>query len=402
LFAALALVALVAGAGTAASACSGEECVGGILIDGECQAECEQDKCREGNTCVNNQCMLMCDSHQDCYTDIQDCAPAQEDGTGAAIFVCSASTKLIGFGHGCPFGVECGDFGACPDGGRCSLIACNNAPEACARDEAICGSDESCSIGKCTDGNGCTASACAKEQCSLPLTCLTAGEGDAEAYCTQHGCQADTDCPAGYYCGVTRDPREICGTNKGNSNFCGTTLSACVDPAQLAEQGLFEGSLCALRNTCLKRAQCAPCATDLDCSYGQGQRCVPLGGGNICARACETDGDCDPDHACNSGACIPRFQACTGQGNFCEPCLSDADCGGPETTMGCASLSGGMRACFDFSFPNTCTTDADCPAAPSGRRGSCLDEDQGVPQGDPLYHRCYLPYNAADNKTSCW
>jgi hypothetical protein len=70
--------------------------------------------------------------------------------------------------------------------------------------------------------------------------------------------------------------------------------------------------------------------------------------------------------------------------------------------MGCASLSGGMRACFDFSFPDTCTSDADCPAAPGGRRGSCLDEDQGVPPSDPLYHRCYLPYTAADNKTSCW
>ncbi|HSO00331.1 MAG TPA: hypothetical protein VLS89_18690, partial [Candidatus Nanopelagicales bacterium] len=142
---------------------------------------------------------------------------------------------------------------------------------------------------------------------------------------------------------------------------------------------------------------------DLDCSRVEGQTCVALGGGEkVCARTCAADPDCDPDFLCDSGSCKPRFGACKGQGNFCEPCQNDSDCGGPGTSKACVSLSGNMRGCFDLSFPDTCTTDADCPISPSQRRGECLDEGEGLAPGDAVYRRCYLPYDPADNKFSCW
>ena len=60
-------------------------------------------------------------------------------------------------------------------------------------------------------------------------------------------------------------------------------------------------------------------------------------------------------------------------------------------------------ACFDLAFPDVCTIDDDCPLAPSGLRGECLDEDDGVPSTDPnLYHRCYLPSVGTPVVSRCW
>ena len=403
--AAAALGSLILGILGFAGACGdGEKCVGGVLNEatGVCEGKCQPDKCLDGNSCIGNRCVLTCDSHADCFAGTQDCAAAVEDDTGAQIMACSANGKEPGFGSACPFGVECGGFGACPDGSACSAIQCGGAPDACVRDEAACGSDENCTIGKCPDGNGCSVAKCAAAECVVPLSCVGKGEGDADAYCSAHGCATDAECPGGFQCGITRDPREICGTDKGNSGVCGTTNETCVAPAELAAAGLMEGSVCILQNTCIKRTQCASCETDLDCSLVEGQRCVAVGDENRCARTCNYDSDCDPDYACDTGACKPRFGACKGQGNFCEPCQNDTDCGGPDTSKACVELSGGQRACFDYSFPDTCNSDADCPMSPGMKRGSCLDEGEGVTPQDSIYHRCYVPLNPVDNKSGCW
>ncbi|MCC6553032.1 MAG: hypothetical protein IT372_08425 [Polyangiaceae bacterium] len=406
--AAVALGCLILGILGAVGACEeGEKCVGGVLRDGVCEGKCQPSLCLEGNTCVDNRCVLKCDSHLDCIVGTQDCAgvdengaPIVEDDTGTPLMICRPNGQQAGYGSPCPFGVECGNFGACPDGTPCSAAQCNNDPLACVRDADACGSDDKCTIGKCPDGSACSV-ACPGE-CATSLTCITSGEGDADAFCSMHGCAADADCPGGFQCGITRDPHEICGTNKGNNGLCGQTTEACIEASALGAAGLMEGSVCALQNTCIKREQCAPCATDIDCSLVEGQRCVPIGGENRCARTCGVDDDCDPDYRCDTGACVPRFGACKGQGNFCEPCQNDMDCGGPETSRGCAELSGGQTACFDFSFSDTCVTDADCPTSPGGKHGECLDEEEGVSPGDDIYQRCYFPYNAVDNKFGCW
>lgn len=409
LFASLA----VASAALLASACDGEAppgdpCVGGYVTpDGVCEGKCEPDKCLEGNTCVGNRCVLVCSSHTDCYLDgSQDCLPAVEDDTKADIFTCQFPGRPAGTGTGCPFGVECGNWLACPDNGTCFATQCNNDPGACVQDADACDGDASCVIGKCPDGSGCRVN-CATD-CHPWLECETKGEADADAYCTKRDCAADTDCVGGYYCGIVRDPHEVCGSNpqKGNNNFCGKTNEPCLAPGANGTS-LFEGSLCMLRKSCLKRDQGAPCATDLDCSQIEGQKCVSFGGETRCARACAQDSDCLLDAACDPGvgACVPRFGKWAADdegGKFCEPCKSDEDCGGAGTTWGCAELSGGMRACFDESFPDTCTTNADCPTSPGGKHGTCLDENVGVDSSSSVYHHCYLPINLSDNKTTCW
>jgi hypothetical protein len=246
----------------------------------------------------------------------------------------------------------------------------------------------------CPFGTECPASAPA---------CVSKGEGDATAYCSIHDCDADSDCPGGFYCGITRDPHELCGSNppKGDNNQCGQTTEPCIDPAT-DPTSIFEGSICLLRRTCLYRGPCVPCVSDADCSGQTAQKCVLISGQSHCARACADDGDCLDDQSCSLGACLPKFGACTGTGQFCEPCIDDEDCGDASGSMGCAELSGGQRACFDFSFSTSCADDLDCPTSPSGKHGACLDESLGVDSSSSLYHRCYLPFDAVSNQFSCW
>lgn len=343
------------GARTARGASGGgDPCKGGVLVDGVCEGKCTPDLCVAGNTCVGNECLLVCDSHLDCAVDgTQSCSPAVEDDTNQAIFACLPSGQLPGIGAACPTGTEC----------------------------------------------------------AAGLECVTAGEGDADAYCTVGDCAADTECAAGYYCAIRRDPHGVCGANppKGDNNFCGNTSDPCIelDANGQATDGSsrFEGSVCMLRRSCLKRDQLAPCTTDLDCSTVAGQKCTAYAGETRCSRTCGSDQDCTPDNTCDGaqGACVPRFTAWVStNGSFCEPCLTDEDCGSKGTSLSCVTLSGGEGACFDQAFPDTCVTDADCPTSPGGVHGSCLDESFGLAPGDPIYQRCYLPINLVDNKTSCW
>lgn len=332
----------------------GGECVGGIVIDGVCQGKCTPDKCAfADNTCVSNVCVLQCDSHLDCHLDgSQICAPATEDDTNATVRVCQGSGRPAGTGVLCPIG----------------------------------------------------------DECAAGLACQSRGEADPTAYCTLRDCAADEDCLSGYYCGIVRDPHELCGSSpkKGDDTFCGETDEPCMSPGA-SGTSLFEGSLCLLRRSCLQRGQAVPCAEDVDCSWIAGQVCHDVAGDKRCTRACVADADCQADTRCDlpagaaEGACVPRFGAWIGgEAKFCEPCLSDEDCGGKGTSWACADLADGMRGCFDASYPDTCATDADCPASPSGKHGTCLDEAYGLTPADTLYHHCTLPTDPALNTASCW
>ena len=394
-----------------------EECseVGGVWLNNACEGKCTPDKCIAENTCVGNRCVLKCDAHTDCYPDgSQNCSPATEDDTSAAILTCQFSDVPRGMGIKCPFKTECEGVGVCPNGKGCERWQCGNQPDTCTRDQAACGENQDCNLGKCPDGSFCTINPCLAADCK-PLSCQTTGEGDADAYCTRQDCETDNDCAGGFYCGITRDPHELCNSDpqKGDNNLCGMTADACVTKSSLGQGNtLFEGSMCILRKTCLKRAQCSPCMSDLDCSQLPLQSCKQVGGEGRCVRACAADIDCDPDYMCTEGSCVPRFGACKGSGNFCEPCQNDEDCGGVGSRKACIEASGGQRACFNYNQFATpcdpakgcveCTTDLDCPKSPSGKHGECFDEGEKVFPGDAVYHRCYLPFNAPDNKFECW
>lgn len=386
-------------------------CAGVELADGSCVPKCDPAKCVEGNTCVNNVCSLVCTGHGDCGVG-QQCGASVEDDTGAAIATCQLSDKSGFIGMYCPFGNECDDKFTCPSGESCGASVCGGGE--CVGDPSLCPADDpECNLGTCaTDGTVCFVPTCTPDQCR-PLICLSAGVGDADAVCTNHDCQADTDCGPGFYCGVTRDPHQICGTDKGEEE-------PCVDPANFGANGhtYQEGPASLLRNTCLPRPQCAPCESDLDCSaiigwdatdgsvspLGEPMRCIPIGGANHCAQTCTQAGDCDPDYACATdiGLCVPKFGSCTGSGGFCEPCLNDLHCSDASGSSICLELSGNQTACFDISFPDTCTSDNDCPVSAGGFKGECLDEGEGLVPSDGAYHRCYVPFKSSSSKFGCW
>jgi hypothetical protein len=383
---------------TSSTSSTGGAC-DGVIEDGVCVGKCSPDLCLPGNTCVNNRCTLTCDAHDDCYAGTA-CNEVVEDDTGATILACTASTKSAILGANCFFGNECDATTVCPDGTACGASLCGG---------------QACTDGLCPDGTACTPATCEPDACRPPR-CLGAVADGAQSpsgtsYCTQDDCTADADCAPGMYCGTTRDFHPICGS-EGEIELEDPSLP-CIDPADFTAGGktYVEGPVSLLRNTCVYRKQCSPCASDLDCSGAPGQLCAELGGEGRCATTCVADADCEKDAACledpahpGTLVCTPRYGSCIGEpGEFCAPCVNDLDCGGPETSFICYPLAGSQRGCFDYSFPDECTTDEDCPAAPNGTlHGECLDSGEGVPSDDAAYHRCFLPYYVNTNRFQCW
>jgi hypothetical protein len=122
-----------------------------------------------------------------------------------------------------------------------------------------------------------------------------------------------------------------------------------------------------------------------------------------CVVDCATDTDCIAGLHCAGGSCVPRFSGgCVGQGNFCEPCTNDQDCGPAGTSKACVQFDTGERACLDLSFPDPCMVDADCPTAPSGRHGLCQNAAAGFSSGQPGYDHCFAPYDPTTYTYGCW
>jgi hypothetical protein len=380
------LVALVVAAFVATSATSGP-------LGCSQQAQCDPSKCaNSGNVCVSNLCELECSSHLDCggQTTAQSCVLAVEDGTAQPVTICQQN-GLSPIGAKCPFGNECATALSCPDGSNCDYTQCGGSADGgavtpggkCTLDTAACAEVTGCSVGKCPDGSACTVQGCAQSECAA-LTCLTAGSGDADAYCTLEDCTADSDCPGGYWCEPERDPHQICGQPAPGPD-CGMAVTPCVTPSP--SNTYMPGPLCTVRNQCRIREQCDPCTTDLDCSVIPGRHCTQVGTSKACTFDCGSDADCVSGYQCTSGECVPRFGSCVGTGKFCEPCQNDTDCG---TGLICIAYeTGGERVCINPSI--ACTSDADCPKSPSGLQGFC-DPNGG----------CYIPEDATSMLVSCW
>ena len=288
----------------------------------------------------------------------QTCAPATEDDTGAGVNVCLYSTKSATIGMACP-----------PQHRVCG-------GERMPRRHPVWRPVSRARPAKATRANHSFAS--------------TVGPGDADALCSTVDCQVDADCGGGMYCGVRRLQQLECGTPNADPDDC-------INAADFTKGGatIQKGPFGLIRNVCRVAGQCAPCASNLDCSLRDNQACVNLGGDLRCAAACAVPSDCEDDHTCIGGYCVPKFGKCVGTGQYCEPCLDDLDCAANGPTWACGSGTGNQRACYDAAFGTSCTSDAMCPTSPSGRHGDCVDLD-----GNGSVDSCYFP--SVGGKYMCW
>jgi hypothetical protein len=205
--------------------------------------------------------------------------------------------------------------------------------------------------------------------------CYGTSPTDANSFCTVVGCTADTDCPGGWWCGAVNESPNILS----NSTSYGPTRAVCLPRTYCAPCKLDHDCPLAADGTqqhCAQDTQgsgycTSECATDANCpldatcknwqslcSPAQGASCKsdddcpPAGGvfqhcdGSRCTPECGADSDCAsvasssvadgggvpsgagaPAAKCQyRGLCTPRAGACVGNGGFCSPCRSDADC----------------------------------------------------------------------------
>jgi hypothetical protein len=225
-----------------------------------------------------------------------------------------------------------------------------------------CQMDHDCPLAKDRTQQHCVPDSNGKgfcaPQCATSDNCHT---GDATCspqwgVCAQAACASDADCPA------SADGGPNGGTETCVAQACRLTCKRDADcpPANGVAQHCANGA-------------CSPpaCASDDDCpptavAY---QHC----NAGVCAPECGLDTDCNPvagDQRCVTlSVCTPRAGACVGDGSFCQPCRSDADCSSGYCLVSkyskerfCSQTVAGMQGCSATSGPPP----GGCPARPSG------------------------------------
>jgi hypothetical protein len=309
---------------------------------------CDSSKCGPGNQCVDDgsgsgpQCHLVCTQHSQCpsgwYCN-DGTVPAASGGPGQPANWCIQGTASYPTVPG-QFGTPC-----LPSEGEGNNKACDTADA---------------------------------------FACYGQTPTDANAFCTQFNCSADSDCPGGWWCetvdkapnvltnkrsfGQTRTvcrPRQYCATCQEDHDCpkaANGTQQHCVQDSQgngFCSLQCTADANCPLDATCVTAypvclpAQGATCASDEDCppTSSTFQHCY----GGTCTPECGSDSDCTgTSQKCGSlGACQPRAGVCVGSGSFCDPCRSDADC----------SQAGGTCMRADYSTERYCSvpTKGTCP-----------------------------------------
>ena len=170
------------------------------------------------------------------------------------------------------------------------------------------GSQEHCVAGTADPGGGslCAPQCATIDDCPLDATCVPQW-----GVCAAHRCTTDGDCQA---------------NGSGETCVGGACKLACAGDADCPPaDGMPQhctagpvGGVCAAQ-ACLSDDDCPP-------ALGTFQHC----NAGACTPECANDADCNPgtgDQACVAlSVCVPRAGTCKGDGHFCSPCRSDADC----------------------------------------------------------------------------
>ena len=408
---------------------------GGKLLgqyDTQCAADDQCDALR-GYKCLAGTCKLTgCTSNAAC-AEIPGACVKDPSGDPTKNF-CEKGDKRLGLGEACQKSSECdGDLslgcvsGACAYVGCATHLDCATVGE-CKSAKTAEGQDVlSCVKGttypKGQFGTSCQGGAAANEcDAAAGFVCIGAGVGDIDAYCTDTGCNADTDCAAGYECQALRTSKKPCADACGLTGASGT---GCVAAGEIGSGKEYScGATSLLRNICMKRSFCSECQNDDDCRTQPNQICASDGKGHkYCTVLCEpaqsnacvwgSAAECAVhDTALGKPTCAHRFGACKGTGKTCEPCVDDADC---PTGFCTGSDYTGERYCVDITPSCDCTglqltqdtlcVGGGCPTSPSGIATNCYGGSKM--STSPYYKKCIgadilegkkSPYT----KPGCW
>ena len=236
---------------------------------------------------------------------------------------------------------------------------------------------------------------------ALGFGCYGTTTTDANAFCTKFGCGSDADCTQGWWCstvnqtpnvesdklalGATRTvclPRTYCSPCASERDcappqMANPTLTHCLPDSHgtnLCAPVCATQSNCPLDAACVAQwSMCTPgagkaCSTDDDCPLAAGiyQHCDS----KHCTPECASDAGCAAGQSCQLvRTCMPRAGACVGDGSFCSPCRSDADCAGGYCID--ASPYSTERFCTTKSSALACDPQLDDPVGcPKPTRGS--------------------------------
>lgn len=269
---------------------------------------CDTSKCGEGNECI------------------------EDEGTTECRLTCDAQRGA----NGCPATYSC---------------VTTTASTFCKQDKVTVTVGAGQYGAYCTSLDGKEAAECDQDQ---GFFCQYTDRNDPNAFCTRYDCEDDTDCTGGYFCGTANDV-----------------------PAKAKEKR----TIGATHKVCLPRLFCAPCSTNLDCGPGAGgvpQVCSPdANGAMFCTKACTKDSNCNDEAKCaddgTSGkVCTPIAGTCVGDGSFCSPCRSDADC----------SSGGGACVRSRYSTEKSCTVPSKVKCDLEGDK-PVFDCPKDMPSGSP-------------------
>lgn len=321
-------------------------------ILGECVGCVGDADCGEESLCLENSCVLRCDSDNDCQTGALRCNA----------------------GH-C---VECTEHDDCPDennchSGRCLPWTCTPGSVRCSGTEVtVCdatGLDYSATTDCGVQGGTCEAGTCVGVAC------------DAGAFLC--------DGAVLYQCaasGTSLTSVEVCDT----AELCNAVEGSCSSQVCTPGDTVCDGTVLRVCNADGSALEVSADCSDNDevCYEGACLRCTPNSVGCVDnARAlCEADGSeyvlgpaCDADEICVSGSCLPVI--CDADTLYCEGqvlyrCASDGTTNSVDTT--CETDS------FCTAGENTCQPDiceAGEPACDGETLATCADDGGGYTDG---------------------
>ncbi|HVU01999.1 MAG TPA: hypothetical protein VHE30_09615 [Polyangiaceae bacterium] len=408
----------------------------GTTMNGRCETKCTDAACeavKSGAKCFSNACVLPCASVNDCLSG-QKCQRARTD-TGAIGSFCFGNEEIGGtdgapctktaecaaaFGYACVAGActftcethgDCGSRGGCTgtakDAGGKSVRVCekDSFPRGPGQFGTACPHGTECA--DCGDG-GCSPAS--------EWSCIGAGPGDVDAYCSRRFCADDTECPTGYFCATRSSGVPPCTDACG---IPGDSSGDCVSPSDIGANEHYRcGPGVLFANVCQKRDFCAPCEKDVDCLGKANQVCAKdESGEKICTVRCDVGlNSCPWGSATTCGTwdpsvgptCEHRFGSCHGTGKSCEPCVENTDCPNGFCTQ---TKFTGERYCVDLTLPacscpsgtTSVCLGGGCPETPAGKPMNCY-AGSGY-EGQQGFGSCIgarADSNDPSSQDSCW